>query len=46
MHRHIRDDGKQPAEVFHHGTLTEGLQAAIAAIQDGYPAMIEAWHQP
>jgi hypothetical protein len=46
MHRYTQHDGKQAAETVHHGTLTEGLQAAIQAIQDSHPAMIEAWQEP
>ena len=43
-HRYTRQDGKQPAEIFHHGTLTEGLQAAIKTIQNGYHQMVESWY--
>jgi hypothetical protein len=46
MHRHSQTNGKHPAEVCHLGTLSEGLQAAIQAIQDGYQPMIEAWQTP
>jgi hypothetical protein len=46
MHRYTQHGGKQAAETVHHGTLTEGLQADIQAVQDSYPAMIEAWQQP
>lgn len=27
MHRHSAAGGKQPAEIFHHGTLEEGMRA-------------------
>ena len=43
MHRYTRSQGKQPAEVFHRGTLGEGMRAATDQIQRTYPLMIEAW---
>jgi hypothetical protein len=43
MHRYTRMQGKQPAEVFHRGTLGEGMRAAADQIQRTYPLMIEAW---
>lgn len=45
MHRYTRGAGKQPAEIFHGGTLGEGMRAAIHEIEDGYEAMIEAWRR-
>lgn len=45
MHRHSADGGKQPAEIFHHGTLGEGMRAAIAACEAGYEEMIEGWQR-
>jgi hypothetical protein len=43
MHRHTRAGGKQPAEIFHGGTLGEGMRIAISEIESGYAAMIKAW---
>jgi hypothetical protein len=43
LHRHTRGGGKQPAEVFHAGTLGEGMRAAITACVDGFENMIEGW---
>lgn len=43
MHRHDRNGEKMPAEVFHAGTLGEGMRAAITAVRTGYKEMIDAW---
>jgi hypothetical protein len=43
MHRHSRAGGKAPAEVFHAGTLGEGMRAAIDAVRANHQEMIEAW---
>lgn len=43
MHRYTRTSGKQPAVIFHSGTLGEGMRAAAAQIRSTYKAMIEAW---
>ena len=43
MHRYTRSAGKQPAEVFHGGTLGEGMRAATTQIKSTYQSMIEAW---
>src|ERR1700734_3816915 len=43
MHRYTRAEGKQPAEIFHSGTLKEGMRAATAQIKSTYQSMIEAW---
>lgn len=45
MHRHSAAGGKQPAEIFHHGTLAEAMRAAIAACEAGYEEMIEGWQR-
>jgi hypothetical protein len=45
LHRYTRHGGKQAAEVFHRGTLGEGMRAAIKAIVRGYQPMIEAWRR-
>ena len=45
MHRYTRETGKQPAEVFHRGTLGEGMRAAIEEIKRGYEEMIDGWHR-
>lgn len=43
MHRHTRSGGKQSGEVFHYGTLAEGLNAAYLECRDRYGAIIDAW---
>jgi hypothetical protein len=43
MHRYSRQGGKQAAEVFHRGTLGEGMRSAIETIERGYAVMIEGW---
>ena len=46
MHRYTSRAGKQPAEVFHHGTLGEGMRSAIGAIKRSYEDMVDGWHSP
>lgn len=43
MHRHTRGGGKQAAEIFHSGTLGEGMRAARREVTSRYRQMIEAW---
>jgi hypothetical protein len=43
MHRYTRSTGKQPAIQFHHGTLGEGMRAALVGIERGYSQMVEGW---
>lgn len=43
LHRYTREAGKQAAEVFHSGTLGEGMRAAIDQVRRGYLPMIESW---
>ena len=43
LHRYGRQAGKAPAEIFHRGTLGEGMRAAIGETKRGYEAMIESW---
>jgi len=43
MHRYTRKLGKQPGEIFHRGTLGEGMRAAKRYIREGYEEMIEGW---
>lgn len=43
MHRHDRSGEKAPAEMFHAGTLGEGMRVAITAVRTGYKEMIDAW---
>ncbi len=43
LHRYTRSGGKQPAEIFHRGTLGEGMRSAIGAISIGHEQMIDAW---
>jgi hypothetical protein len=45
LHRYMRTGGKQPAEVFHHGTLGAGMRAAIEEVERGYVTMIESWRK-
>jgi hypothetical protein len=45
LHRYTRTGGKQPGEVFHHGTLGAGMRAAIEEVERGYEAMIESWRK-
>jgi hypothetical protein len=45
LHRYTKDLGKQPAEVFHRGTLGDGMRSALAAIKDGYEEMIDGWRR-
>jgi hypothetical protein len=45
MHRYTKDLGKQPGEVFHRGTLGEGMRAAMDAIKQGYEEMIDGWRR-
>jgi len=45
LHRYTNDLGKQPAEVFHLGTLGEGMRSAIEQIQRGYEEMIDGWRR-
>jgi hypothetical protein len=43
MHRYTREGGKRPGEVFHGGTLGEGMRWAIEEVKRSYRPMIEAW---
>lgn len=43
MHRYTLRGGKQAAEVFHRGTLAEGLQTALEAVKSGYQEIINGW---
>ncbi|HTR90044.1 MAG TPA: hypothetical protein VMG62_08050 [Solirubrobacteraceae bacterium] len=43
LHRYGRRVGKDAAEVFHRGTLGEGMRAAIEEAKRAYGAMIESW---
>jgi hypothetical protein len=45
MHRHTKELGKQPAEIFHRGTLGEGMRQAIDAIKQDYEEMIDGWRR-
>jgi hypothetical protein len=45
MHRYTRDRHKQKAEVFHAGTLGEGMRAAATAVRANHWEMIEAWRE-
>jgi hypothetical protein len=43
MHRYTRKLGKRRGEVFHRGTLGDGMRTAKKAIRDGYEEMIDGW---
>lgn len=43
MHRHNRGGAKAAAEMFHAGTLGEGMRAAIAAVRTTHRELIDAW---
>lgn len=43
LHRYTQSTSKQPADVFHSGTLGEGMRSAIEQVKDGYLPMIESW---
>lgn len=43
LHRHTRTEGKHPGEVFHRGTLGEGMRAAIFEIRSRHREMIAGW---
>jgi hypothetical protein len=43
MHRYSSGGEKRSGEVFHRGTLSEGMQVAINEIKRGYARMIEGW---
>ncbi len=45
LHRHTTKLGKQPAEIFHRGTLGAGMRWAIEAIKNGHEEMIEGWRR-
>lgn len=45
LHRYGRQGGKQAAEIFHRGTLGEGMRSAIEEAELGYEAMIESWNE-
>lgn len=45
MHRYTNETGKQLAEVFHPGTLGEGMRMAIGDIQRGFEEMIDGWRR-
>lgn len=45
MHRYTTKLGKQPAEVFHRGTLGEGMRAALEQIKHGYEEMVSGWQR-
>jgi hypothetical protein len=45
LHRYGRRGGKMPAEVFHRGTLGEGMRAAIQDARRSYVGMIESWNK-
>jgi hypothetical protein len=45
MHRYQQGMGKRQAEIFHRGTLGEGMRTAIDAIKSGYEEMIDGWQR-
>jgi hypothetical protein len=45
MHRYTREMGKRPGEIFHRGSLGEGMRTALREIKVGYENMIEGWYR-
>lgn len=45
LHRYTKELGKRPAEIFHRGTLGEGMRSAIEQIQRGHEEMIDGWRR-
>jgi hypothetical protein len=43
MHRYTQNQRKELAEIFHSGTLGEGMRAATELVKRGYRPIIEAW---
>jgi hypothetical protein len=43
MHRYTKQLGKRPAEIFHRGTLGEGMRAAKESIRESFEEMIIGW---
>jgi hypothetical protein len=43
LHRYTRTGGKGPAEVFHPGTLGEGMRAALAEVAANHEAILDSW---
>jgi len=45
LHRHTLAAGMQPGEVFHPGTIGEGMRSAIEEIRSGSEEMVEGWRR-
>jgi hypothetical protein len=45
MHRYTRGGGKQPGELFHHGTPSEAMRAAELEVREGWTEMVRAWRR-
>ncbi|MGA2471485.1 MAG: hypothetical protein ABSG64_12455 [Solirubrobacteraceae bacterium] len=43
LHRYTRSAGKAPAEVFHRGTLGEGMRVALAEVDANHEAILDSW---
>lgn len=43
MHRYTRKGGKQPGVLFHEGSTSEAIPAAIAHLKAHWEAIIESW---
>jgi hypothetical protein len=43
MHRYTRQGGKQPEELFHQGSTSEAIPAAIAHLKAHWKAITESW---
>ena len=43
MHRYNRSGAKRSALVVHHGSSSEALNAAIAAVRDGFEEIVRVW---
>jgi hypothetical protein len=43
MHRYAPKDGKQSAEIFHPGSASAAIPAAIQHLKDQWEAIVEPW---
>jgi hypothetical protein len=43
LHRYTLRGGKGPAEIFHRGSLGDGMRDAIRQIRATYEAMVQSW---
>ncbi len=43
LHRYTRRSGKAAAEIFHRGTLGDGMRAALAEVDANHEAILDGW---